>query len=67
MTGELEVFVAKSLYLTKAATHDDGWAGYEADALREVAALRRVAGVPGVVEYRNMITEPDGAIHIILE
>ncbi len=50
-----------------AAEHSGGIDGWRADAFHEVDALRRVAGVSGVVGYRDIIEERTGAIHIILE
>jgi hypothetical protein len=66
-TDGLEVCVVKALDIAKASTHPDGWARYHADALREVVAMRRVAGVPGVAGFRDMVTTPDGAIRLIIE
>jgi hypothetical protein len=66
-TGEMEFCVAKSLDMAKASSHDGGWAGWHADALHEVEALRCLAGVPGVPALRDVIIEPDGAIHIVME
>ncbi len=51
----------------KVAMRSDGWKGFEADAFREVDALHKVAGLEGVVGYRDIIFEPSGPIHIILE
>jgi hypothetical protein len=66
-TGGLERCVTKSLKAERAAKHSDGWKGLEPDAYREVDALIKVAGVPGVPGYRDIIIERSGAIHIILE
>ncbi len=66
-TGELDVCVTKSLKTERAAARPDGWEDYRENAVREVDALRKVAGVPGVPGYRDIITEPSGAIHIILK
>ncbi len=66
-TGGLELRIAKSLDMEKASTHDEGPAGFEADVLLEVAALERVAGVPGVVGLWQVVREPNGAVHLILE
>jgi hypothetical protein len=66
-TGGLEECVVKSLKVDQALSHPDGWAGWTADALREVSALRLVTGVPGVAGFRQMVTEENGAMHLILE
>jgi hypothetical protein len=67
VTKQLELVVVKSPYLPDASPHADGRANWHADALPEVAALGKLAGVPGVVGFRQMVTGPDGALHIILE
>lgn len=66
-TGEMDLCVAKSLRLEKAAAHPNGMVGWQAAAAHEVAALKRLAGVPGVVRYRDDVVEPNGAIHIIMQ
>jgi hypothetical protein len=66
-TGELELYATKSLDMSKAETHEGGREGWDADIAREVAALHHVAGVPGVVGFREMITDADGGVHLILE
>jgi hypothetical protein len=66
VTEEMELCVVKSLKISEALRHPDGWAGYHKDALREVTGMCRVAGVQGVAEFRDIIVEPSGAIHLIL-
>jgi hypothetical protein len=66
-TGGLELSVTKSFKAEGAAKRSDGWKGLQAEALLEVDALVKVAGVPGVPGYRDIIIERSGAIHIILE
>jgi hypothetical protein len=66
-TDELVPCATKSLKVEMAAEHSGGVDGWRADAFHEVEALRRVAGVSGVVGYRDIIEERTGAIHIILE
>ncbi len=65
-TGELDFCLAKSLDVAKMETHDGGFAGWQADAFREEAALRRVAGVAGVPELWDVITTTNGAVHLIM-
>jgi hypothetical protein len=67
VTRGLESCCVKSLDVARASGHPEGWAGWRADALCEVAALRRLAGVRGVPGLRDVIIEPDGAIHIVME
>jgi hypothetical protein len=67
VTGELELQVAKTLQMEKAAEHPEGLSGWEADVFRELAALECVCGVPGVVQLRQLVKEPNGAVHIILQ
>jgi hypothetical protein len=50
VTEERELCAVKSLKTSEASTHSDGWAGYHEDAVREVAAMRRVAGLQGVTD-----------------
>jgi hypothetical protein len=59
--------IAKSLNMRKAALHCGGLTSWQEDVSREVAALKCVAGVPGVVGLREVVTEPNGAVHLILE
>jgi hypothetical protein len=66
-TAELEPCVVKSLCLDKADTHPNGEPGYVADSLREVATMRQLSKTPGVARFRDMVVEPSGAIHLILE
>ncbi len=66
-TGDLVVCVTKSVKLDRAATHPGGLAAWQADAMKEVKALKILAGVAGVVGFRDVITGPDGALHIILQ
>lgn len=66
-TGALERCAAKSLNMDMAAINSDVISHWHAEALRERNALRYVAGVRGVVRYRDFIQEPSGAVHIIME
>jgi hypothetical protein len=63
----LEVYAAKSVDMTKVESHSGGRAGWEAAVQREVDALQLLASVPGVVRFREMVTEPNGALHLIME
>ncbi len=64
--GELEFCLAKSFDVRRIETHDGGFAGWQADAFREATALRHVAGTAGVAELWDVITLPDGSIHLIM-
>jgi hypothetical protein len=66
-TRGLEVYAAKSLDLNADEMDADAWEHYRENASAEVAALRRVSGLPGVVGYRDVIEEPTGKLHIIME
>lgn len=59
--------MAKTLDVMRGEAHPGGSAGKTADAVREVAALCCMAGVPGVPGFRDFVTEVDGTMHIILE
>ncbi len=61
------MYAAKSLDMTKVTSHSGGQAGWDAAVQREVDALQWLAAVPGVVRFREMITEPNGAVHLIME
>jgi hypothetical protein len=64
-TRELEVCAAKSLTLNEDGLDPDEWE--RDDAYTEVAALRRVSGLPGTARYLDIVEEPTGELHIILE
>lgn len=66
-TGGLEPYVAKSLRVDMAPMQSDGSLGLAADALHEKEALEFVAGVHGVVRFRDLIDEGNGGVHLILE
>jgi hypothetical protein len=66
-TGELVAYAAKSFDMATAAMKSSGRAGWEAAVQREVDGLKCVAGVPGVVAVRELLTEPNGAVHLIME
>jgi hypothetical protein len=65
-TVGLELCVVKTLNQAMEA-YSDGWAGYNAAALREVAAMRRMAGVLGVPGVRDMVIDHTGTIHLVIE
>lgn len=65
-TGKLEVLVSKSFSVVRGETDPDALSGRQANIFREGAALRCLAGVPGVPEFRDLVTEPDGTMHIIM-
>jgi hypothetical protein len=66
-TDELELCVTKKLKVDMAAAHPEGLAGWRADVANEVNALRKLAGVAGVVRILDVIPEGDGSVHLILE
>jgi hypothetical protein len=63
----MEACIAKTMNLEMAAKHPGGLAGWQADRLREAAALKHVAGVQGVVAYKDTIIRRNGGIVIIME
>lgn len=65
-TGGLDSCIAKSLDVMNGETHPNGLAGWRAGVHREVSALCRLAGVQGVPGFRDLVTEPDGTMHIIM-
>ncbi len=66
-TGGLEPCVAKSLRVDMASLQSDGSMGLEADALHEKEALEFVAGVHGVIRFRDLIKDRHGGVHLIIE
>jgi hypothetical protein len=66
-TGVLELRTAKAPKIARAKKHPGGLEGWRTDILHEAAAMKWVAGVPGVVGYRDVVLRENGGIVIIME
>jgi hypothetical protein len=66
-TGGLDHCVAKSFNSGTSSPDASAFAVWREIALQEAEALKRMDGVWGVPRFLNIVQEPEGATHIIME